>query len=185
MHTCAIHVIWTTYMTWPPGDPRGHWSPLFDFYGHLVDQGHHLNVPDVITEHHASELAKEPPKVLTADEQQIVAGTIGDLLRSRAAAEPDLRVLAGAVERTHVHLLLAGLREPIDRAVGRFKGRTSSEVIARGSEPGRQRTWTAGFWKVFLFEERSVPAVGRYIEAHNERRGLPRVPYEWITPAWE
>ena len=169
-------------MTWPPGDPRGHWSPLFDFYGHLIDEGHHLNLPDATTLFHACQLAKEPPKVLTPEEQQIVADTIGDVLRSRMA--PGSHVLAGAIERSHTHLLLAGLREPIDRVVGRLKGRTSSEVIARGSQPERGRTWTAGFWKVFLFEGRSVPIVGRYIEAHNERRGLPPAPYDWITPAW-
>ena len=171
-------------MTWPPGDPRGHWSPLFDFYGHLTNQGHHLNVPDAMTLAHATELAKERPKVLTPDEQWIVADTIGEVMRAQMEFEPDFRILAGAVERTHTHLLLTGLREPIDRVIGRFKGRTSSEVIARGSEPGRKRTWTAGFWKVFLFEERSVPLVERYVEAHNERRGLPAAPYEWITPTW-
>ena len=180
MHCCAIHVIWTTYMTWPPGDPRGHWSPLFDFYGHLIDQGHHLNMPDPATLVHATALAKEPPKILTPDEQQIVADTIGDVMRTPTV--PRFQVLAAAVERTHTHLLLSWLNEAIDRIVGRLKGRSSSEVIARGAEPGRHRTWTAGYWKVFLFEERSIPIVGRYIEAHNERRGLPPVPYEWITP---
>ena len=98
--------------------------------------------------------------------------------------EPSAAVHAGAVERTHVHLLLGPLQEDIERVVGRLKGRTSSEVIARGSEPGRKRTWTAGYWKVFLFEDRSVPMVVRYIEAHNERHGKPAAPYPWITP-WQ
>ncbi len=182
MHCCAIYVIWTTYMTWPPGDRRGHWSPLFDFYGHLIDQGRHLNLPDSTTLFHATELAKESPKVLTPEEQKIVADTIGEVLRGQMA--PGSRVLAGTIERTHTHLLLTGLEESIDRVVGRFKGRTSSEVTARGSEPGRARTWTAGYWKVFLFEGRCVPIVRRYIEAHNERRGLRAVPYDWITPTW-
>ena len=169
-------------MTWPPGDARGHWSALFDFYGHLIDDGHHLNLPDPTTLHHATQLAKEPPKILNEYEQQIVADTIGEVLRTQMA--PTSTILAAAVQRTHVHLLLSGLDEPIDRVVGRFKGRTSSEVIARGSEPGRKRTWTAGYWKVFLFEDRSVPIVGRYIEEHNEREGLVAAPYEWITPRW-
>jgi REP element-mobilizing transposase RayT len=183
MVCCAIHVIWTTYMTWPPGDPRGHWSPLFDFYGHLIDDGHHLNIADPTTLTHAIGLAKEPPKVLAPDEQRIVAETIGEVLRTQTPPSRT-RILAAAIERTHVHLLLSRVDEPIDRAVGRLKGRASSEVIARGAEPERKRTWTAGFWKVFLFEARSVPVVGRYIEAHNERRGLARAPYEWVTPAW-
>ena len=182
MPCCAIHAIWTTYLTWPPGDARGHWSPLFDFYGHLLDNGHRLNLPDATTLHHATELAKEPPKVLTPDEQQIVADTIGEVLHNHMA--PSSCVLAAAIERTHTDLVLTGIQEPIERVIGRFKGRTSSEVIGRGSDRRRSRTWTAGFWKVFLFEGRSVPVVGRYVEAHNERHGLPPAPYDWITPGW-
>lgn len=180
MSGCPIHVIWTTYMTWPPGDARGHWSPLFDFYGHLVKQGHKLNLPNQTTLSRATALAKEPPRVLTPDDQRIVADTIGDVLRTQM--ESTAKIVAGAVERTHVHLLLGPFDEHIDRVVGRLKGRTSSAVVSAGSEPNRRRTWTAGFWKVFLFDWRSVGPVSRYIEAHNERRGLPPAPYDWITP---
>ena len=63
MSTVAIHVIWTTYMTWPPGDPRGHWSPLFDMYGGLIERGHKLNLPDPVTLQMATELARESPRV--------------------------------------------------------------------------------------------------------------------------
>ncbi len=177
MHTCPIHVIWTTYKTGSPGDPRGHWSPLFDFYAHLTEQGHQLNLPDSTTLCHATELAKEPPKILTPEEQAVVANTIGDTLQNQM--EHGASVLAAAIERTHVHILLGALEEPINRVVGRLKGRTSSAVIAQGSEHERRRTWTAGYWKVFLFDRRSVEPVARYIEAHNERRGLPRAPYGW------
>jgi REP element-mobilizing transposase RayT len=179
-YRCPIHVIWTTYMTWPPGDRRGHWSPLFDFYGHLIDQGHKLNMPDGTTAAVAAGVAREPPKVLTAAERQIVADTIGDTLRTQM--EPGARIHAGAIEDNHTHLLLGPINEPIDRVVGRLKGRTSSAVIAARAEPGRQRTWTAGYWKVFLFDLAAVPPVADYIVDHNRRRGLPAAPYDWITP---
>jgi REP element-mobilizing transposase RayT len=179
-YRCPIHLIWTTYMTWPPGDPRGHWSPLFNFYGHLIDGGHKLNLPDPITCAVAAGVAKEPRKVLTIAEQQIVTDTIGEVLRTQM--EPGAQIHAGAIEDNHVHLLLGPVNEPIDRVVGRLKGRTSSAVLAEGSEPGRQRTWTAGYWKVFLFDLVAVPLVIDYIEQHNVRRGLPAAPYDWITP---
>src|SRR5437879_13230424 len=79
MGTRAIHVIWTTYMTWPPGDARGHWSSLFDLYGHLIERGHKLNLPDTITLKHAQSLATEPPKVLSPIEIDLVADVIGAL----------------------------------------------------------------------------------------------------------
>lgn len=179
---CHTHVIWTTYMTWPPGDPRGHWSPLFDFYGSLIEKGHQLNLPDPVTLSRATSLASEPPRVFDDVDIAIVAETIGDVLtthmRSRA------KVFAGAIERTHVHLLLGKLDENIERFIGRLKGRTSSEVIARGSEPGRKRTWTAEYWKVFIFDDRVLPTVVNYIEQHNVRRGLPAAPFSWISPVY-
>ncbi len=180
MYGWPIHVIWTTYMTWPPGEGRGHWSPLFDLYGGLVEQGHRLNIPDRATVNRATELAKEPPRVLTSSDQEIVADTIGEVLNNQM--ESSARIYAAAIERTHVHVLLGPLDENIERVVGRLKGRTSSAVVARGSEPGRKRTWTAGYWKVFLYDSRSIRPVMEYIEAHNLRRGLMAAPYQWITP---
>jgi len=52
-----------------PGDPRGHWSPLFDFYGNLIDQGHELNVPDPMTIQYAQAQAKESDRLLTPEDQ--------------------------------------------------------------------------------------------------------------------
>lgn len=179
MSTVAIHAIWTTYLTWPPGDPRGHWSALFDFYGHLIDHGHKLNLPDPLTVDYAIANANEPERILTSEDQVIVANTIADVLHD---LKPKVDVYAAAIERTHVHILYAATPHPISQLVGRIKGRTSSEVIAHGSETWRERTWTAGYWKVFLFEEIGVREVQRYVEAHNLRRGLSAAPYAWIKP---
>ena len=55
-------------------------------------------------------------------------------------------------------------------------------MIKRGSEPWRTRTWTTGFGKVFIFDLEVIPIVQRYIERHNERRGFPYAPYDWIEP---
>lgn len=180
MSTVAIHAIWTTYMTWPPGDPRGHWSALFDLYGRLIERGHKLNLPDRETLRRATELAKEQERVLTPTDQQIVADTIGEVLRNDL--EGRVGIYAAAIERTHIHLLFDELDIEIDKLVGRVKSRTSSAVIKKGSDRDRTRTWTTGYWKVFVFEEIVIPEIQRYIEDHNVRRGLVRAPFKWITP---
>jgi REP element-mobilizing transposase RayT len=153
---------------------------LFDLYGRLIEQGHKLNMPDKETHRRSLELAKEPERVLTPGDQKIVANTIASVLRNEL--EGRVSVYAGAIERTHVHLLLGETNISIDRIVGIIKSRTSSAVIARGTEPNRTRTWTNGYWKVFFFDLLAIPTVQNYIELHNERRGLPRVPYCWIKP---
>lgn len=167
-------------MTWPPGDPRGHWSPLFDFYGELVAQGGQLNLPDPITYKRSVELAKESPRILTTEDQHIVAETIGEIFCHDFNNQMPIHGLA--IEKNHVHLLLGEMTSSIDQIVGRVKSKTSSQLIQRGSEPNRKRTWTTGYWKVFIFDSGIVPAVQQYIENHNIRQGLPAVPFAWIRP---
>jgi REP element-mobilizing transposase RayT len=180
MSTVAIHAIWTTYLTWPPGDPRGHWSSLFDLDGRLIEKGDKLNVPDRETYRRSKELAKEPERVLTPGDQKVIAETIGRVLSEDF--EGRVPVYAGAVERTHTHLLLGPCTYPIDEFVGRIKSKTSSAVIREGSEAWRTRTWTHGYWKVFVFDVTAIPDIQNYIEHHNRRRGMAPAPYAWITP---
>src|SRR5262249_32149631 len=124
MSTRGIHVIWTTYMTWPPGDPRGHWSPLFDFYGRLIQEGHQLNLPDPITVQRATKNAKEPPNILSPAEIDVVADVIGGICpyspqhAGGFVKIPELEILAAAIERTHAHLLL----KPISMDIGDVAG---------------------------------------------------------------
>lgn len=176
--TLGIHLIWTTYGTWLPGDDRGHWSALFDLYGGIVERGGKLNVPDSVTRDRARGLMTEPPKRLDSGEILTVAEEFG-----RHVAGPQLPMAwAATVEPNHVHLLVGSVREDLSRFVGRIKGRTSSAVGALPQNAGRERVWTSGYWKVFLFDELGVTAVKEYIDAHNVRRGLPADPYPWITP---
>ena len=175
--TVAIHAIWSTYGSWPPGDPDkpGHWSPLFDMYGRLIRAGHQINLPDADTFHHARSLMKEDPKYLDEQEQRVVA----DVFESHLL---DCRVHACAIERSHVHLLTGPIREHISRFIGRLKGTSSSALLKLPDNWNRKRIWTAGFWKVFLFNAEAMPVVRSYIEDHNLRRGMPAAPWDWIHP---
>jgi hypothetical protein len=188
MRTLATHVIWTAYMTWPPGDPRGHWSPLYDFYGRLMERGGQLNMPDPVTKRVAVERAKEPPMILGDDEIASVAASIGGLVHGncdRTPGEiPKPATFAAAVERTHVHLLFGPMYEEIGRCVGRIKGTSSSVVLGLPPHQGRSRVWTAGYWKVFLYDQLAVETVKQYIDAHNLRRGLDADPFPWISPVF-
>src|SRR5262245_37347742 len=170
----ALHVIWTTYLTWPPGDSRGHWSALFDLYGQVKIRGGQLNGSDAITKEFALSIAKESPKLLTTHEQSIVA----DILGTHLSQTPKCH--AAAIETNHVHLLIDVPTEPIDRCIGRLKGTSSSAVGKLSANAGRRRTWTSGYWKVFIDDQTAFDAIREYIENHNVRRGLPPTPYDWI-----
>ncbi len=185
MNTRGIHLIWTGYGTWLPGDPRGHWSPLFNLYGKLRERGHKLNVPDTVTHHRAKALMKEPRKVLSPCEIAVVARVIGAQVApgvpgAKYPPMEGLRVHAATIEPTHVHLLIGPIGEDIAAVAGKLKSRTSSAVLAMPENAGRKRTWTAGYWKVFLFDDEALGAVRQYIAEHNARRRLAEDPYEWI-----
>ncbi len=175
--TCATHLIWTTYGTWLPGDDRGHWSPLFDLYGGVTECGGKLNLPDALTRQRVLAAMTEPPKRLDSDEVTVIAEVL-----SRHLGSSGPPVWAAAIEPNHVHLLVGPVREDLARFVGRMKGRTSSEVGSLPKNSGRERVWTSGYWKVFLFDEVGVRAVKEYIDAHNVRRGSSPEPFPWITP---
>ncbi len=168
--TKGIHAIWTTYGTWLPGDARGHWSALFDFYGHVLQRGQQLNPPDTATQTRATSLMREPEKVFNEEEIQLVKQTLDDYLAPGMPGET-WRIHATAIERTHLHLLFGPLNDPIGEVVGRIKSRTSSTLLKLPVNQDRRRIWTTGYWKVSLFDDNAMAQVFGYIDAHGGRRG--------------
>ena len=168
--TKGIHATWTTYGTWLPGDARGHWSALLDFYGHVLHRGQQLNPPDAATQTRATSLMREPQKVLNEEELRLVKQTLDDYLAPGMPGET-WRIQATAIERTHVHLLFGPLNDPIGEVVGTIKSRTSSALLKLPINQDRRRIWTTGYWKVFLFDDHAMAQVGEYINAHGGRRG--------------
>jgi REP element-mobilizing transposase RayT len=178
----ATHIVFTTYMTWPPGDPRGHWSPLFDIYGHPRARGDRPNPPDADTRRDVTAIAKESPKILSPGEIELIANVFATILRPPNPM-PSTRCFAAAIEPNHVHLLLGPLpdaeRQPI---VGRLKGQSSSALRSLPTNVNRTRTWTAGYWHHDISDKTTLSAIRAYFVNHNIRRNLPADPYPWITP---
>ncbi len=173
--TKGIHAIWTTYGTWLPGDARGHWSALFDFYGHVLQSGQQLNPPDTPTQTRATSLMREPQKLLNEEELRLVKQTLDDYLAPGMPGET-WRMRATAIERTHVHLLLEPLNDAIGEVVGRIKSRTSSALLKLPINHDRRRIWTTGYWKVFLFDDDAMAQVAEYIDVHRGRRASRAAP---------
>jgi REP element-mobilizing transposase RayT len=177
MSTQGIHLIWSTYGSWLPGDARGHWSPLFDIYGRLRKRGHQLNMPDAVTRSQAESRLIDEPKRLNETEEIIVGCAIVSFAQAawEAAGWPGpLDIQSLAVEPEHIHLLLGPISVDVGEIVGRIKSATSSLLCQLPAVAGRQRTWSSGYWKVFLFDHEAVDVVRGYIEDHNVRRGFPR-----------
>lgn len=96
------------------------------------------------------------------------------------ADQSDWRVEAAAIEPTHMHLLLTYTEREINATAKWLAQQTTKNVHATTSFAGP--VWCEGKWCEFIYDLRHWNSIRRYIERHNERRGLPPRPWKWITP---
>lgn len=174
--TLAIHWTATTHGTWLHGDRRGSWR-----FGRLIDA-------DLGLERESQGRMTRQATRLDADDRQSVAAAFGEAL-----TEHRQRAFAATVQATHVHLVLAPLREDIRKVIARLKHRSTmalranSPAILAGvtgiGQDGRT-TWTAGRYYEFIFDERHLANLIEYVRDHNRRSGLPADPFDWIEPLY-
>jgi len=98
----------------------------------------------------------------------------------RCVDESDWQLAAMALEPTHAHLLITHCNRPIENTVKWIKQRTTRAVHEATSHAGP--VWCVGSWRVFVFAATQWNSTVRYIQRHNERRGLPSSPHDFVTP---
>jgi REP element-mobilizing transposase RayT len=142
----AYLLTWTCYGTWLPGDARG-WVDGVTHETHLgadserEQQARQLMVQDVVT--------------LNEAERELVAATIRDHCRVRGWP-----LHAVNVRTNHVHVVV-GACAPPDKALREFKAWCTRRL--REASPGRERWWTEGGSKRYLWKEESVAAAIAYV----------------------
>lgn len=171
--TIGYHLVKSCYGLWLPGDDRGHWSSDWDEQiGYF--RAHHLNEGDPVRKRMATELMKHPPTKLTSPMIDAVAAAVGD-----CAKESDWRVVAAAIESTHMHLLLSYTTRDIDKTAKWVAQQTTKAVHKH--TPFTGPVWCEGKWLGFVFDDEHWEATRAYIERHNVRRGLGARPWKWIS----
>jgi REP element-mobilizing transposase RayT len=173
--TLGIHWAATTHGTWLHGDVRGSWLK-----GRLIG-------PDPSLEFACRDSLNETSVVLTDAEQRLVADEFGKIVRDHRVS-----VFAATIQATHVHLILAPLRENIKTVIARFKYRSAAAVLAKRpaetaglysrAVSARRSLWTAGKFPVFMFDEHHLINAIEYVRDHNRRGGLVADPFDWIQP---
>jgi REP element-mobilizing transposase RayT len=139
--TFALHVTWTCYGTWLPGDERGHVSDVifpdggFDPKQNVV--GTPISAGDDFTRRNAQSLQKG----------QTVRLTLAQALRAAealvaAARERGWHILRAALMANHIHVVICDCPDdgPAVRRV--LKGVSQSKLSK--AEGRSQRWWTAG-----------------------------------------
>jgi REP element-mobilizing transposase RayT len=173
----AHHLVWTTYGTWLPNDPRGSWSQTV-LSPELAELGEiHFGRRKIQPSRQiVREFKRQAESVLTYptilfDRRQIefAVSALGESLRKfnytcyACAAMPD-----------HVHLLIRKHRDSAEAMIENLQRATREMLIAPdGILPAGHPVWTAGGWKRFLGSPNAVRSVIRYIEANPTKTGRP------------
>ena len=178
--TIGYHLVFSGYGLWLPGDERGHWSDDWDKQLGYIEP-HMLHAGDPTRKRMAQERQVHPRVVLDADMVGNVAAAIGD-----CRGKSEWRVAAASVESTHSHLLLTYTERDIDVTAKWLKDQTTKSVHRHTSHQGP--IWCKGRWRGFIFDPLMWRNTRCYIERHNERRGQPIRPYDWVDeipdPGW-
>ncbi len=171
--TIGYHVVVCGYGLWLPGDGRGSWSDAWDEQLGFVEP-HTLHASDPVRQRMAAARMVYLPVRLTPAMIDAVSETVGQCVR-----ESDWTMHAASIEPTHVHLLLTYTPRDIDNTVKWLKDRTTKAVHRLTAHQGP--VWCKGKWCSFVFMEDAWRAITRYIERHNERRGVGPRPYSFLT----
>ena len=156
----ALHITWTCYGTWLPGDERGHVSNiLLPEGGYLPKQnvaGAPIAAGDAYTKQRAQSLQKGPTVLLTADEALVAARALVKATQARSWV-----IVRGAVMANHVHVLVTNCPDD-GPAVRRILKGVSQAALCETT--GRsQRWWTAGGSDRYKHGRAAIEAAIRYI----------------------
>jgi REP element-mobilizing transposase RayT len=172
-NTIGYHYVKSGYGLWLPGDDRGHWSEAWDEQIGFIEP-HTLHPGDHVRLRMAQERMKHPPVRLT---QPMIAAVAESL--SECVAASAWGIVAGAIESTHLHLLITYSGTDIERTAKWLAQEMTKSIHQRTDHQGP--VWCEGYWCSFLFDELHWKSTIAYIERHNLRRGLPARPYSFIT----
>ena len=173
--TIGYHLVKSCYGLWLPGDDRGSWSESWDDQIGFLEP-HALHPGDPVRERMAMERQTHPAVILDAAMTAAIVDALGVCV---AKAGRDLLIVAAAVDRTHMHLLLPYAGRDIDTTAKWIADQTTKAVHRQTSHQGP--VWAKGRWRGFIFDAANFDNAGQYIERHNLRHGMPARPYPWIS----
>lgn len=156
----ALHITWTCYGTWLPGDSRGHTSRALDCNRNFLPRENLPGTPlapgDAKTLAYARSQQKHATVYLDAELATLVCHSL-----VRAAAERTWRILRAAVMANHVHCLVMDC--PSDASAVRriLKGVSQSDLCKHTGHPSRW--WTAGGSDRYKNDDEAIETAIHYI----------------------
>ena len=156
----ALHITWTCYATWLPGDLRGYVSnTLLPEGGHIPKQntpGTLYRTDDPLTRRAARSLQKGPTVGLSPEHARCVIRSLAEAARARS-----WRILRAAVMPNHVHVVVTDC--PDDGPAVRRILKGNSQAALSAATGRRQRWWTAGGSDRYKHDHAAIEAAVAYV----------------------
>lgn len=183
----AYHLIWTTYGSWLPNDPRGSTShkicsakiaPLGELhYGRRRLQP----AGKVIREFYAAArgILKYPLLTFTNAEIQTLACDFAATIRQRTYT-----CYACAIMPDHVHLIIRKHRDQAEDMIEQLQhsSRKNLQSAPNKLRPANHPVWGGTGWKVFLNTQQDIRRTIHYIEQNPVKIGHPMQRWNFVTP---
>jgi REP element-mobilizing transposase RayT len=156
----ALHITWTCYGTWLPGDRRGYVSnTLLPPGGFLPKQnvpGTPCTADDPYTQSRARALQKDTTAQLTTELAEVAARAL-----VAAAAKREWRIVRGALMANHVHVVVMNC--PADGEGVRRVLKGNSQAAVSDHVGQSHRWWTSGGSDRYKNDDQAIAAAIRYV----------------------
>ena len=173
--TLGYHVVKTTFGTWLPGDVRGYWSEAWSAERGFHDAHRFHDEVDPVREEQARGRMKHPATTLTKEMGDVVAASIGQCI---AKSGGGLKVMAAAIEPTHMHLLIPYSGRDIEITAKWLADQTTKAIHRQTSHQGP--VWSKNNWIRHIFASEYWENALRYIDDHNVQAGRGSRPYSFL-----
>ena len=156
----ALHITWTCYGTWLPGDARGYVSntllPRSGFREKENVPGTAYFANDAVTLDHARSLQKFPSAYLTREQAWCAAEAIVE-----AAQKRQWEILRGALMANHIHMVITNCPPDGPNVRRIIKGVSDAKLRGRFSQ--QARWWTSGGSDRYKNGQRAIDAAVDYV----------------------
>lgn len=183
----GYHLIWTTYGSWLPNDPRGSnsqevccakISPLGELhFGRKRIQP----AGKVIREFYeaARGVLKHKLLILPIDEVESIACGFADTIKKRTYT-----CYACAIMPDHVHILIRKHRDKAETMIEELQEASRDSIL---KQPSAQRdsnhpVWGGPGWKVYLETQEDIRRTIHYVEQNPVKIGCPVQRWDFVKP---
>jgi REP element-mobilizing transposase RayT len=175
----AYHIVFTTYGTWLPNDPRGSFSKqIYNQKIANIASIKYVKKSDIPNKGDLSEFWYKTSKIIHRqpyfiDEvsRQIIADSFAQTINGLKLITP-----ACAIMKDHIHILVLRTEYKIDYIVNKLKGTATKNLNLK------ETPWTKGYWKVFINNKKAMQSAIDYINLNPVSAGMPRQNWKFVKP---